>query len=33
VEIEGGAKPALVADWLSVTNVANARLPLRGSGI
>lgn len=33
VEIEGGAKPALVADWLSVTNVANARLPLRGGGI
>ncbi len=30
VEIEGGAKPALVADWLSVTNVANARAPLRG---
>jgi acyl dehydratase len=33
VEIEDGAKPALVADWLSVTNVANARLPLRGGGI
>ena len=33
VEIEGGVKPALVADWLSVTNVANARLPLQGSGI
>lgn len=32
VEIEGGEKPALVADWLSVTNVANARLPLRGAG-
>jgi acyl dehydratase len=31
VEIEGGAKPALVADWLSVTNVATARLPLRGA--
>jgi acyl dehydratase len=31
VEIEGGAKPALVADWLSVTNVANERLPLRGT--
>jgi acyl dehydratase len=33
VEIEGGVKPALVADWLSVTNVANTRLPLRGGGI
>jgi acyl dehydratase len=32
VEIDGGDKPALVADWLSVTNVSNARLPLRGAG-
>jgi acyl dehydratase len=31
VEIEGSAKPALVADWLSVTNVANVRQPLRGA--
>jgi acyl dehydratase len=29
VEVEGSAKPALVADWLSVTNVANVRQPLR----
>ena len=28
VEIEGETKPALVADWLSVTNVAHARQPL-----
>lgn len=32
VEIEGYAKPALVADWLSLTNVANARMPLRAAG-
>jgi acyl dehydratase len=32
VEIEGGSKPALVADWLSVTNVAQARSPLLGAG-
>lgn len=32
VEIEGSAKPALVADWISVTNVANARLPLTAAG-
>ena len=31
VEIDGGTKPALVADWLCVTNVENARQPLRGS--
>lgn len=30
VEIEGGSKPALVADWLSVTNVGRARQPLSG---
>lgn len=29
VEIEGQAKPALVADWLSLTNVAQARPPLQ----
>jgi acyl dehydratase len=29
VEIEGQAKPALVADWISLTNVANARRPLQ----
>lgn len=28
VEIEGEAKPALVADWLSMTNVRRARAPL-----
>lgn len=28
VEIEGESKPALVADWLSVTNVARPRQPL-----
>lgn len=28
VEIEGQTKPALVADWLSLTNVAQARPPL-----
>ena len=28
VEIEGQDKPALVADWLSVTNVREPRLPL-----
>jgi acyl dehydratase len=33
VEIEGEAKPALIADWLSVTNVANPRLPLQGGAI
>lgn len=32
VEIEGGTKPALVGDWLSVTNVHNERQPLRGAG-
>ncbi len=31
VEIDGSTKPALVADWLSVTNVAGARQPLRGA--
>ena len=30
VEIDGEAKPALVADWLSVTNVRNERAPLSG---
>lgn len=29
VEIEGAVKPAVVADWISVTNVAKARLPFR----
>jgi acyl dehydratase len=29
VEIDGSDKPALVADWLCVTNVAHARQPLR----
>lgn len=29
VEIEGGTKPALVADWLAMTNVAQQRAPLR----
>jgi acyl dehydratase len=28
VEIEGESKPALVADWLSATNVRHARAPL-----
>lgn len=28
VEIAGQAKPALVADWLSITNVRDERLPL-----
>lgn len=28
VEIEGQQKPALVADWLSITNVRDDRLPL-----
>lgn len=28
VEIEGQPKPALVADWLSITNVREARQPL-----
>jgi acyl dehydratase len=31
VEIEGQEKPALVADWLSVTDVAHARAPLVGA--
>jgi len=33
VEIEGQAKPALVADWLSLTNVAQARRPLRAMDV
>lgn len=35
VEIDGGSKPALVADWLSVTNVKHERKPLRlpGQGV
>lgn len=32
VEIDGGTKPALVADWISVTNVATAREPLGAAG-
>lgn len=32
VEIEGETKPALVADWLSITNVRDARTPLAGMG-
>jgi len=28
VEVEGQDKPALVADWLSITNVRQARQPL-----
>lgn len=31
VEIEGQPKPALVADWLSITNVRNERPPLRAT--
>jgi acyl dehydratase len=30
VEIEGEPKPALVADWLSITNVRHDRAPLAG---
>ncbi len=31
VEVEGQTKPALVADWISLTNVAQARRPLQGA--
>ena len=32
VEIEGEVKPALVADWLSITNVRGARAPIVAHG-